>query len=205
MGRDALGLDNFTRFAVYREIRHLRRRHDNYISKHTYIHTYIPSQCHRVASAEYVLTASTSKYPANTSQSQRDPSEADSPPQPAPSRRRLTQATQLDSDDADSDSRSHSDSGSPPPLTQSTQNVAVKKLVRLALASEYSRQPIRRNDITQKVLGEGSRQFKPVFEEAQKVLRERFGMHMVELPVKEKLTISQRRGALLFLALDSHY
>lgn len=71
----------------------------------------------------------------------------------------------------------------------------VKKLVRLALASEYSRQPIRRNDISLKVLGEqGSRQFKNVFSMAQKELKERFGMQMAEQPVKEKVTISQRRG-----------
>lgn len=71
----------------------------------------------------------------------------------------------------------------------------VKKLVRLALASEYSRQVIRRTDISTKVLGEqGTRNFKAIFEGAQKALRERFGMQMVELPAKEKVTISQRRG-----------
>jgi hypothetical protein len=73
----------------------------------------------------------------------------------------------------------------------------IKKLVRLALASEYSRQVIRRNDITLKVLGEhGSRQFKTVFDGAQNVLKSRFGMLMVEQPLKEKVTISQRRGRL---------
>ncbi|KAJ9394700.1 hypothetical protein DTO282F9_8350 [Paecilomyces variotii] len=75
-------------------------------------------------------------------------------------------------------------------------DVMVKKMVRLALASEYSRQPIRRTDISAKVLGEqGSRRFKAVFDEAQTVLRKRFGMEMVELPGKEKVTISQRRAA----------
>lgn len=73
----------------------------------------------------------------------------------------------------------------------------VKKLVRLALASEYSRQVIRRTDISTKVLGEqGSRQFKAIFEGAQKELRARFGMQMAELPGKEKVTVSQRRGEL---------
>ncbi|KAJ5130742.1 uncharacterized protein N7515_006781 [Penicillium bovifimosum] len=71
----------------------------------------------------------------------------------------------------------------------------VKKLVRLAMASEYSRLPIRRADISAKVLGEqGSRQFKLVFEQAQRELRHRFGMEMNELPAREKITISQRRG-----------
>ncbi|KAK2814305.1 hypothetical protein FQN49_008229 [Arthroderma sp. PD_2] len=75
-------------------------------------------------------------------------------------------------------------------------NVMVKKLVRLALASEYSRQVIRRTDITAKVLGEGgSRHFKLVFLDAQKTLREVFGMQMVEQPSREKVTISQRRAA----------
>lgn len=71
----------------------------------------------------------------------------------------------------------------------------VKKLVRLALASEYARQPIRRTDISAKVLGEqGARQFKTVFAEAQRVLRVRFGMEMVELPQRERVTIRERRG-----------
>lgn len=73
--------------------------------------------------------------------------------------------------------------------------IMVKKLVRLALACEYSRVPIRRADISAKVLGEtGSRQFKNVFEGAQQELLRTFGMQMVELPMKEKVTISQRRG-----------
>ncbi len=88
----------------------------------------------------------------------------------------------------------------------------VKKLVRLALACEYARQPIRRVDIGVKgdtcpgksseaheliwlvVLGTNGRKFKVVFDRAQATLRETFGMEMVELPVREKVTISQRRG-----------
>ena len=71
----------------------------------------------------------------------------------------------------------------------------VKKMVRLALASEYSRLPIRRTDISAKVLGEqGSRQFKTVFDSAQRELRQVFGMEMTELPTREKVTVAQRRG-----------
>ncbi|EED19996.1 conserved hypothetical protein [Talaromyces stipitatus ATCC 10500] len=78
----------------------------------------------------------------------------------------------------------------------SSLDVMVKKMVRLALSSEYARLPIRRTDISAKVLGEqGSRQFKAVFEDAQKVLRHRFGMQMIELPAKDKVTITQRRAA----------
>jgi hypothetical protein len=76
----------------------------------------------------------------------------------------------------------------------------VKKLVRLALSSEYSRQPIRRSDISNKVMGE-SRQFKLVFDQAQKVLTETFGMMLTELPVREKVTIQQRRGEFTFPVL----
>jgi len=73
----------------------------------------------------------------------------------------------------------------------------VKKLIRLALACEYTRRPIRRADISEKVLGNaGSRQFKPVFNQAQLHLRDVFGMEMMELPSKEKVTLQQRRGRL---------
>lgn len=77
----------------------------------------------------------------------------------------------------------------------SPHNVMVQKLVRLALSSEYARLPIRRADISAKVLLEqGARQFKPVFAGAQQELRSKFGMEMTELPAREKVTISQRRG-----------
>ncbi|KAL8759289.1 MAG: hypothetical protein Q9184_003674 [Pyrenodesmia sp. 2 TL-2023] len=72
----------------------------------------------------------------------------------------------------------------------------VKKLVRLALASEYSRQPIRRTDITAKVLAPNTgRQFKPIFEQANHQLRSTFGCEMTELAQKEKVTVSQKRAA----------
>jgi hypothetical protein len=86
----------------------------------------------------------------------------------------------------------------------SSTNTMTQKMVRLALSSEYSRLPIRRADISTKVLGEqGSRQFKPVFESAQRELRSKFGMEMTELPAREKVTITQRRGefVLFFFAL----
>lgn len=89
----------------------------------------------------------------------------------------------------------------------------VKKMVRLAIASEYSRLPIRRNDISAKVLGEQGRQFKVVFDQAQREMRQRFGMEMTELPAREKVTITQRRGELdsvllccrLTICLCNHY
>lgn len=44
-----------------------------------------------------------------------------------------------------------------------------------------------------------SRQFKTVFSEAQQQLYKVFGMTLTELPQKEKITISQKRGSLVSL------
>ena len=72
----------------------------------------------------------------------------------------------------------------------------VKKMVRLALACEYQRKPIRRAEISEKVLGSGGgRAFKNVFQTAQHQLRTVFGMEMIELPGREKVTLQQKRGA----------
>ncbi|KAI6369987.1 hypothetical protein MCOR25_004330 [Pyricularia grisea] len=80
----------------------------------------------------------------------------------------------------------------------SIESQLIKKLVRYALACEYSRTPIRREGIRDKVLGAHGRSFRNVFEGAQKQLRAVFGMEMVELPVRDKTTLSveeQRRAA----------
>ncbi|KAK6441931.1 hypothetical protein LTR95_001819 [Oleoguttula sp. CCFEE 5521] len=80
--------------------------------------------------------------------------------------------------------------------TDQTLETSVKKLVRLALSSEYQRKPLRRADISEKVLGpQGGRQFKKIFERAQEELRGVFGMELVELPVREKVAVQQRRAA----------
>lgn len=71
----------------------------------------------------------------------------------------------------------------------------MKKLIRLALACEYQRRPIRRAEISEKVLGaQQGRQFKSVFEDAQTQLRSVFGMEMVELPAREKVTVREKRS-----------
>ena len=73
----------------------------------------------------------------------------------------------------------------------------VKKLVRLALACEHNRRAIRRDMIREKVLGAGatgSKVFKQVLEQAQVQLRSVFGMELMELPSREKVTAKQRRG-----------
>lgn len=69
-----------------------------------------------------------------------------------------------------------------------------KKMVRLALACEFQRRPIRRQDISEKALGPNSRMFKKVFDQAQMNLNAVFGMELVELPTREKITLQQRRG-----------
>ncbi|KAK4155170.1 Non-structural maintenance of chromosome element 3 [Chaetomidium leptoderma] len=73
----------------------------------------------------------------------------------------------------------------------------IKNLVRYALACEYSRTPIRRDGIREKVLGSNGRDFKKVFAGAQKQLQATFGMQMVELPTKDRnlLTADQKRKA----------
>ena len=109
-------------------------------------------------------------------------------PEPATQRRRTsTNNNDIDDSGFAGDDGAHSDS---------TVNQMVKKLVRLSLACEYQRKPIRRADITEKVLGStGGRQFKTVFQQAQQQLQTVFGMNLVELPAKEKVTLQQRRAA----------
>ncbi|EPQ53113.1 MAGE-domain-containing protein [Gloeophyllum trabeum ATCC 11539] len=54
-------------------------------------------------------------------------------------------------------------------------------LVRLALFTEHRRVPLRREEISKKVLGSNTRSFNVVMEQAQKILRKTFGMELVEL------------------------
>jgi len=76
-----------------------------------------------------------------------------------------------------------------------SQDQVVKKLVRYALACEYQRMPIKRTNITEKVMSKQRVPFKRVFELAQDQLRTVFGMQMVELPGREKVTLKDRRAA----------
>ncbi|KAJ3093165.1 hypothetical protein HK102_006081 [Quaeritorhiza haematococci] len=62
----------------------------------------------------------------------------------------------------------------------------VNDLVRLALASEHRRQPVRRDDINKKVLKEHTKAFPVVLKKAQQILRDTVGMELVELPTREK-------------------
>ncbi|KAM3415559.1 hypothetical protein BST61_g9080 [Cercospora zeina] len=109
-------------------------------------------------------------------------------PEPATQRRR-TQG-RGDEDDVFAGDHGH---------TQNASNDEMaKKLVRLALACEYGRRPIRRQDINEKVLGSSSgrgKLFSTVWDQAQYQLRSVFGMEMAELPARERVTLQQRRAA----------
>ncbi|KAF2865227.1 MAGE family-domain-containing protein [Massariosphaeria phaeospora] len=89
--------------------------------------------------------------------------------------------------DDDDDDEHDNGSGSLAQLT--------KGFVRYALACEYSRIPIKRQEVNQKVLGAHARAFRHVFDAANSQLMEIFGMRMVELPNREKVTIRQKRAA----------
>ncbi|THH12950.1 hypothetical protein EW146_g7217 [Bondarzewia mesenterica] len=63
-------------------------------------------------------------------------------------------------------------------------NKKAHQLVRLALFQEQKRLPLRREDISKKVLGSKRGAFKAVFDAAQNVLRDTFGMELIELPTR---------------------
>ncbi|CDS10024.1 hypothetical protein LRAMOSA02701 [Lichtheimia ramosa] len=73
-----------------------------------------------------------------------------------------------------------------------TMNRKVKDTVRYALACEYRRQPIRRDDINKKVLQERTREFKHVHAAAQRKLKHLFGMEMVEMGQREKPSLKEK-------------
>ncbi|RKF59771.1 putative mage family protein [Golovinomyces cichoracearum] len=75
-------------------------------------------------------------------------------------------------------------------------NQTVKKFVRYALACEYQRSTIKRTGITERVIGKQKCSFKQIFQEAQEQLRNCFGMEMVELPVRQKVTLREKKGQL---------
>ncbi|KAF5017516.1 hypothetical protein F66182_10545 [Fusarium sp. NRRL 66182] len=71
-----------------------------------------------------------------------------------------------------------------------------KKLVRYAISCEYSRTVIRRDGIKERVLGTQGRSFRRIFDLAQTQLREIWGMELRELPVREKMSLHEKRQAM---------
>ncbi|KAK0633650.1 MAGE family-domain-containing protein [Immersiella caudata] len=119
---------------------------------------------------------------------------------------RLTQQRQAVEEESDNDAEIQSPSSEDADGDGDTQMGGVgpdstrdliKQLVRYALACEFSRTPIRRDGIREKVLGRHGREFRKVFNGAQEQLRAKFGMEMVELPVRDRnlLTADQKRKA----------
>lgn len=94
-----------------------------------------------------------------------------------------------DSDDEDNEM----EEDQPHDVAESPDSQLVKKLVRYALACDFSRTSIRRDGIKEKVLGDQGRAFRRIFDGAQKTLQLVFGMEMVELPIKDKLTKEEKR------------
>ncbi|KAK2601015.1 hypothetical protein N8I77_010498 [Diaporthe amygdali] len=97
--------------------------------------------------------------------------------------------------DVDDEDAEEADEGEDGEQAESADGQLIKKLVRYAMACDFSRAPIRRDGIKEKVLGDQSRSFRRVFDGAQKTLRAVFGMEMVELPVRDKLTKEEKRKA----------
>ncbi|KAM3064796.1 hypothetical protein ACMFMF_011715 [Clarireedia jacksonii] len=96
-------------------------------------------------------------------------------------RRALSENTE---EDEDEDREDVDQSG------EDSQDQVVKKLVRYALACEFQRLPITRTGIKEK--GMQRQPFKAVFDSTQEVLRRSFGMELVELPVRENVTVKGR-------------
>lgn len=129
----------------------------------------------------------------------RDHSSADeSDEEPAPQSQHRRQRRRTSSSDEE-ESNAASSRGSPSAAGPSSETILIKKLVRLALATEYSRTPLRRSDISAKIFKDantsagGRSSFAKVFAGTQVVLRDTFGMELEELPSKEKVGLKDRR------------
>lgn len=124
----------------------------------------------------------------------RDPSgsdsESDQPQTQARRRRRSSSESSNQSNVSSAASQHHEPAG------QNQQETLIKRLARLALATEFSRTPLRRSDITTKIFKDSylpARSFRTIFDGAQEVLKETFGMQLFELPSKEKTNLKDRR------------
>ncbi|KAF5635613.1 non-structural maintenance of chromosome element 3 [Fusarium tjaetaba] len=79
---------------------------------------------------------------------------------------------------------------------QSADDQLVKKLVRYVISCEYSRTAIRRDGIKERVLGTQGRSFRRIFDLAQTQLKRVWGMELRELPVREKMSLQEKRQAM---------
>ncbi|KAG9500252.1 hypothetical protein J7337_008726 [Fusarium musae] len=79
---------------------------------------------------------------------------------------------------------------------QSADDQLVKKLVRYVISCEYSRTALRRDGIKERVLGTQGRSFRRIFDLAQTQLKRVWGMELRELPVREKMSLQEKRQAM---------
>ncbi|KAI8146057.1 MAGE family-domain-containing protein [Fennellomyces sp. T-0311] len=70
----------------------------------------------------------------------------------------------------------------------------VNDTVRYALACEYKRTPIRRDEVNKKILQERSRDFNRVQQAANRKLQHLFGLEMVDLLPKEKPSLDKNKS-----------
>ncbi|KAF4458753.1 Non-structural maintenance of chromosome element 3 [Fusarium albosuccineum] len=82
------------------------------------------------------------------------------------------------------------------PRAQSADQQLAKKLIRYAISCEYSRTVIRRDGIKERVLGNQGRSFRRIFDLAQQQLKDVWGMELRELPVREKMSLQEKRQAM---------
>lgn len=122
-----------------------------------------------------------------TTRSQKAPRASQSQPKPSQSKRpRRSGNDELDEEGDESDDQGQAGAGMDEEEDREQGDAKDLKrkasdLVRLALFTEHKRVPLRREDISKKVLGSNTRAFNHVFEIAQELLRNTFGMELVEL------------------------
>ncbi|KAG8166841.1 hypothetical protein KVR01_002530 [Diaporthe batatas] len=129
--------------------------------------------------------------PSSSRRSRPTADDADGEQRPRQRQRRDDPESDVDEEEEAEDAEDAEDGDQ----VESADGQLIKKLVRYALACDFARAPIRRDGIKEKVLGDRSRSFRRVFDGAQKTLRAVFGMEMVELPVRDKLTKEEKRKA----------
>ncbi|KAF4442497.1 Non-structural maintenance of chromosome element 3 [Fusarium acutatum] len=109
---------------------------------------------------------------------------------------RPRQRNRADSEDENEQEASDAEMDGDQHHAQSADDQLVKKLVRYVISSEYSRTVIRRDGIKERVLGTQGRSFRRIFDLAQTQLRRVWGMELRELPVREKMSLQEKRQAM---------
>ncbi|KAL7947948.1 MAGE family domain-containing protein [Trichoderma barbatum] len=128
-----------------------------------------------------------------TSQRRRRPidEDGDTEEDARPRQRQHIEASDAEQDDEMSDEDTEMNGAS-----SNVEDQLAKKLVRYAISCEYSRTVMRRDGIKERVLGKQGRSFRRIFELAQTQLRTIWGMELRELPVREKMTLHEKRQAM---------